>query len=97
MWEIGRGWLGRPYDVLFQWGDDRLYCSELAYKLLDRAAGVQVGKLQKAKEFDLSSPEVRTKLKERFGAGKATFDPEELMVSPQSMFEDPKLVTVFEN
>jgi hypothetical protein len=97
MREIGRAWLGRPYDLLFQWSDDRLYCSELAYKLLDRAAGVQVGKLQKAKEFNLSSPEVQKKLKERFGAGKATFDPDETVVSPQSMFEDPKLITVFEN
>jgi len=38
MHEMGRGWLGRPYDPLFQWTDDRLYCSELVYKLLDRAA-----------------------------------------------------------
>jgi len=97
MHEMGRGWLGRPYDPLFQWTDDRLYCSELVYKLLDRAAGVQVGKLQKASDFNLSSPEVQEKLKERFGSGKATFNPDERMVSPQSMFEDPKLLTVFEN
>ena len=97
MREIGHGWLGRPYDLLFQWGDDRLYCSELVYKLLDRAAGVQVGKLQKANEFNLSSTEVQKKLRERFGDGKATFNPDELMVSPQSMFEDSKLATVFEN
>ena len=97
MREIGHSWLGRPYDALFQWGDERLYCSELAYKLLDRGAGVQVGKLQRAKEFNLSSPEVRKKLRERFGAGKATFDPDEIIVSPQSMFEDSKLITVFEN
>jgi len=97
MHEMGRGWLGRPYDLLFQWTDDRLYCSELVYKLLDRAAGVQVGRLQKASDFNLSSPEVQKKLKERFGGGKATFNPDEMMVSPQSMFEDPKLLTVFEN
>jgi hypothetical protein len=97
MHEMGRAWLGRPYDLLFQWDDDRVYCSELVYKLLDRAAGVQVGKVQKASEFDLSNPEVQKKLKERFGAGKATFNPDEPIVSPQSMFDDPKLVTVFEN
>jgi hypothetical protein len=97
MHEMGRAWLGRPYDLLFQWDDDRLYCSELVYKLLDRAAGVQVGKVQKASEFDLSNPEVQKKLKERFGDGKTTFNPDEPVVSPQSMFDDPKLVTVFEN
>ncbi len=96
MRELGRSWLGRSYDLLFQWGDERLYCSELAYKLLDRAAGVQVGKLQKAKELSLSSPEVQSKIKERFG-GKAAFNPEETVISPQAMFEDAKLITVFEN
>jgi hypothetical protein len=40
---------------------------------------------------------VQKKLKERFGPGKAKFDPDEKVISPQSMFEDPKLVTVFEN
>jgi hypothetical protein len=97
MQKMGRGWLGRPYDLLFQWSDERFYCSELAYKLLDRAAGIQVGKLQKAKEFNLSRPEVQKKLKERFGNGKARWNPDEWMISPQSMFEDPKLLTVFQN
>ncbi len=36
--ELGSSWLGRPYDPLLQWDDDRLYCSELVYKLLDRSA-----------------------------------------------------------
>ena len=94
---LGRGWLGRSYDLQFGWGDDQLYCSELAYKVLDRAAGVQVGKLQRAKEFNLAAPEVQKKIAERFGSGKVAFNPEEPMVSPQSMFEDPKLVTVFSN
>ena len=97
---LGRGWLGRNYDLQFGWGDDKLYCSELAYKVLDRAAGVQVGKLQRAKEFNLADPadpEVQKKIAQRFGSGKAAFNPEEPMVSPQSMFEDPKLVTVFAN
>jgi hypothetical protein len=95
MRQLGRSWLGKSYDLQFQWSDDRLYCSELVYKLLDRAAGVHVGKLQKAREFDLASPEVRKKLDERFGKGKGDFNPEEPVISPQSMFDDPKLVTVF--
>lgn len=94
---IGKSWLGRPYDLLFQWGDDKLYCSELVYKLLDRAAGVQVGKLQKARELRLSSPEVQKKLTERFGPGKVSFNPDETVISPQSMSDDPQLVTIFEN
>ena len=94
---LGTAWLGRPYDPLFQWDDDRLYCSELVYKLLDRAAGVQVGELRKAKDFDLASPEVQRLMAKRFGRPGVRFDPEETVVSPQQIFEDPKLVTVFEN
>jgi hypothetical protein len=95
--ELGAAWLGRPYDPLFQWDDDRLYCSELVYKLLDRAAGVQVGELRKAKDFNLASPDVQRLMAKRFGRPGARLNPEETVVSPQQIFEDPKLVTVFEN
>ncbi len=33
----------------------------------------------------------------RFGRTEAHFNPEETVVSPQQIFEDAKLVTVFEN
>jgi hypothetical protein len=33
----------------------------------------------------------------RFGGKQARFDPDEKVISPQAMFEDPQLVTVFEN
>ena len=41
MRNLSATWLGRPYDLRFQWDDPSLYCSELAYKLFDRATGVQ--------------------------------------------------------
>lgn len=97
MRQLGRRWLGQPYDLQFRWDDERLYCSELAYKLLDRAAGVRVGTLQKVKDMNLSSPEVQRTMRERFGGARASFNPDETVVSPQSMFEDPSLRTVFEN
>jgi len=94
---IGKSWLGKHYDLQFRWDDDRLYCSELVYKLFDRAAGIRIGVLRKAKDFDLGSREVQRLRERRFGGGKRAFDPEEKVISPQSMFEDPRLVTVFEN
>ncbi|MEZ4237716.1 MAG: YiiX/YebB-like N1pC/P60 family cysteine hydrolase [Myxococcota bacterium] len=36
---LAASWLGRRYDAAFSWTDDRLYCSELAYKLLTEALG----------------------------------------------------------
>lgn len=36
---------GKPYDPAFEWSDDRFYCSELVWKLYERALGVELGKL----------------------------------------------------
>jgi Permuted papain-like amidase enzyme, YaeF/YiiX, C92 family len=97
MHRLGSSWLGRPYDLQFRWDDERLYCSELVYKLYERAAGIRIGTLRKAKDFNLASPEVRRLLTRRFGGARPSFDPEEIVISPQSMFEDRRLITVFEN
>jgi hypothetical protein len=65
---LGESWLGRPYDLQFRWDDERLYCSELVYKLYERAAGIRIGALRKAGEFNLASPEVQ-RLVARYSAG----------------------------
>ena len=41
----------------------------MIWKIYQRGANIEVGKLEKLKDFDLSSPEVKTKLKERYGVG----------------------------
>jgi cell wall-associated NlpC family hydrolase len=39
-------YIGRPYDLLFQWSDDKIYCSELVWKLYQRSAGIELGRLR---------------------------------------------------
>jgi hypothetical protein len=95
MHSVGDGFVGRPYDLQFQWEDGRLYCSELAFKVYERGAGIRIGALQRAGDMDLASPAVQAKIKQRFGPG-ATFNPDEPVITPQAMFEDSRLVTVFE-
>jgi len=89
---LGRSWLGRHYDLQFRWDDERLYCSELAWKLYDRAAGVRLASVQRAGELANGSPEVQRKLRERFRPG--AFDPREPVVTPQAIFEDSRLIEV---
>ena len=84
---------GRPYDLAFGWSDDRIYCSELVWKAYDRALGLQLGRLQKVRAFDLSDPAVRAKMRERYG-NDIPFD--EPVISPVAMFESSLLVTVIE-
>ena len=67
MKEEAKKLVGKNYDLTFEWNDDRIYCSELVYKIYQRGAGIAVGKLQKLREFDLSSPLVKAKLVERYG------------------------------
>src|SRR3972149_2237905 len=40
---VAKKFQGRPYDLTFEWSDDRIYCSELVWKIYDRGTGVQVG------------------------------------------------------
>lgn len=84
---------GKPYDSAFNWSDDRLYCSELVWKIFDRALKIDIGDLRKLKSFDLSSPEVLTKLKERYPGGIPL---EETVISPQDVFESGLLITVYQ-
>ena len=81
----------RPYDLTFEWSDDRIYCSELVWKIFDRALNLQIGKLQKLKEFDLSDAIVKTKLRERYGDSIPENEP---VISPAAMFDSPLLKTV---
>ncbi|MFM9921856.1 YiiX family permuted papain-like enzyme [Variovorax sp. H27-G14] len=82
---------GRPYDLTFEWSDQRIYCSELVWKLYQRALGVRIGELQKIREFNLTDPAVRAKMRERYGD---TVPMDEPVISPVAMFDSPLLVTV---
>ncbi|MET3494733.1 YiiX family permuted papain-like enzyme [Variovorax boronicumulans] len=82
---------GRPYDLTFEWSDGRIYCSELVWKLYQRALGVRIGELQKIREFNLKDPAVRAKMRERYGN---TVPMDEPVISPVAMFDSPLLVTV---
>lgn len=86
-----RHFAGKPYDLTFEWSDSRIYCSELVWKIYNRALGVHIGKLQHLREFDLSDPAVRTKIKERYGD---TVPLNEKVISPAAMFASSLLVRV---
>jgi hypothetical protein len=91
---IGKDFIGKNYDATFEWSDDKIYCSELIWKIYQRGAGIEVGKLEKLKDFDLSSPEVKAKLKERYGNNVPL---NETVISPASIFNSPLLITVTSN
>jgi uncharacterized protein YycO len=94
MRQVGTRFKGKNYDLYFDWSDDRIYCSELIWKVYKEGAGIEVGHLQKLKDFDLSSEPVKLKMKERYG-DKIPMD--ETVISPVSIFESDQLITVKSN
>ena len=95
MKELGQGYLGKNYDLYFRWSDERIYCSELVWKLYKEGAGVEVGKLQKAGDLNLGNPVVMRLIKQRYG-DQAAVPLQEPIISPQAMFESDRLVVVSE-
>lgn len=90
---VGKRYLGKPYDLTFEWDDRRIYCSELVWKVYKEGADIELGSLQHLKDLDLSHPTVQKKMQERFGK-KVPMD--EPVISPQAIFECPLLTTVVE-
>jgi hypothetical protein len=91
---VGEQYTGKDYDLYFEWSDDRIYCSELVWKVFERGAGIELGKLQTIADFDLTHPAVQGKLKERFGDRVPR---DEIVISPAAIFDDTKLQTAYEN
>jgi uncharacterized protein YycO len=84
----------KDYDFYFDWSNQRIYCSELVWKIYKRGTGLEIGHLQKLKDFDLSNPIVKEKLAERYG-DKIPYN--ETVISPGAMFDSELLMTVISN
>ncbi len=93
MKQIGEQFKGKPYDIYFEWSDDKIYCSELVWKIYKQAAHIQIGQLEKLSDFDLTNEIVQTKMKERYGDN---IPMNEKVISPVAMFNSDKLITIEE-
>jgi len=88
---VGERFMGKSYDLYFEWSDKRIYCSELVWKIYEEAVGIELGELAQLESFDLSSPLVRSKMQERYGNHIPS---EEWVISPDAIFESPLLEVV---
>jgi Permuted papain-like amidase enzyme, YaeF/YiiX, C92 family len=94
MVEAGKDFIDKDYDKYFNWSDEEIYCSELVWKIYKRATGVEIGKLERMGDFDLSSEIVQDILHIRYSDG-IPYD--EQVISPAEMFNSDKLVTIKTN
>ena len=94
MKNYGQQFLGKSYDIHFEWSDEKMYCSELVWEIYKNAANIEIGKLQKLSEFDLTHKVVKDKMKERYGSNIPL---EEKVISPAAMFDSDLLILVKHN
>lgn len=94
MKNVGERFKGKNYDLTFEWSDDKIYCSELIWKIYKEATGLEIGRLQKLKDFDLTNPVVKTKMRERYGNNIPLNEP---VISPEAVFNSNLLITVKSN
>lgn len=94
MKQVGERYMGKDYDFYFEWSDDKVYCSELIWKIYKEATGIELGKLEKLGDFNLSDDVVKLKLQERYGQ-QLPFN--ELIISPAAIFNLENLVLILSN
>ena len=94
MKQAGEKYLNKNDDIYFEWTDDKIYCSELVWKIYKEAANIEIGELEKLSDFDLSNNIVREILKERYGNN---IPMDEVVISPESIYNSDLLETIYEN
>ena len=94
MKRIANGFVGKDYDDKFSWNDEKMYCSELVYKIYFFTTGIQLASTKPLKDFDLTSSEIKQKLQERY---KGKIPMNEPVISPQQLLESTWLMKVLED
>lgn len=87
-------YLGRPYDIYFEWSNRAIYCSEIIWKAYDQALGIQLAPLQHLKQFDLKQSSVQKLMKQRYGQNIPL---SETVIAPKAIYDSKHLQEVFRN
>ena len=88
---IGERFSGKNYDIYFEWSDDKIYCSELVWKIYQEATGIEIGELEKLSSFNLTNRVVQQKMSERYGEN---IPMNEKVISPAAIFSSQHLTTI---
>ncbi len=86
---------GKNYDIYFEISNERIYCSELVYKVFKTVTGQEVGRLQKMKELNLNGPYVQKLIQDRLTDIGKELDPNELIVTPINQMYGKDMVLVY--
>ena len=93
MMEYGKRQLGKPYDLKFEWSNQKMYCSELVWKMY-HYAGIRLCDIKTFSNFNLDRPIVKKAIKDRYNG---RFNINESVVAPIDLYKSDKLKTVYSN
>jgi hypothetical protein len=88
---IGRQHLGKDYDLRFDWSDDKMYCSELVWKIYSKGAGLELAAPRPMGSYRLGHPRVMALIAARWGD---TVRLSEKMIAPSDLAQSPLLEIV---
>ncbi len=97
--DYAESFLGKNYDLIFAWDQERWYCSELVWKAYKKATGEELGQLEKIGDLkNIDSPIIRSEAKRRFTAYGMSYNHEEWkksqVITPVQMMNAQNLQNV---
>lgn len=84
----------KPYDIYFEFTEERIYCSELTYHVFKDVTEFEMGRIQKMKEMRLEGPYVQALIEKRLTDTGRELNPEELIITPVSQMLDPNMALI---
>lgn len=87
-------YLGKPYDIYFEWDDRAIYCSEIVWKAYQHALGIELSPLQQLKQFDLKQNEVQRLMLQHYGQNIPL---NEQVIAPKAIYDSKLLKEIFRN
>lgn len=85
--------LNKPYDKQFRWSDNKLYCSELVWKIYRDLVGIELCQPRKLGNYHLDHPHIKTLIKHRYGS-LAKLPRDESVVAPSDIAQSALLEIV---
>jgi hypothetical protein len=91
---VGRLHQRKRYDLRFDWSDQKMYCSELVWKMYKAGAGIELAGLRPMDSYKLGDPKVRVLIQARWGDDVNWKEP---MVAPSDLANSPLLEVVVDS
>lgn len=74
--------LGKSYDLIFGWDDERWYCTELVWKAYKDVSKKELGSLEKIGDLNVHHPAILAEANKRFQGYGIKFDKEKWLEEP---------------